>query len=272
MHFLSIVLFFPKKGGGTLPVIVNNHLEMNSVKEAYSRVMCSDGWPTSINSMNSSVKLWAAKEIYTSSHRRGGEDKLCWSLSSLLTVTNSLIHGIFLARLSNVSCCQLTNQPRYSQNRPKSCRIQSPNQAPFNKNLKRRLFMNHCLWSNRRAFSLEACFSSPALWFCIKNSSRTPLCFSPYNSLVPAQTGSGGHCLEKIASPLNSVVRVWKWMFPYHEILPCIVILHHHMNQPCGNVLTNQGSSVWSNNCMFVTSSQVCFSFHFCHVAQGQTT
>lgn len=69
-------------------------------------------------------------------------------------------------------------------------------------------FMNRYSRSSGGPFSLEGCAGSPALWFCTMNSSRTPLCFSPYNSLVPAQTGSGGHCLEKSPSPpLNSVVR-----------------------------------------------------------------
>lgn len=50
---------------------------MNFVKEAYSRVICSDGRPTRIKSMNSLVKLSPAKEIYARSHRQAGEDKLC---------------------------------------------------------------------------------------------------------------------------------------------------------------------------------------------------
>lgn len=230
---------------------------MNSVKEAYSRVMCSDGWPTSINSMNSSVKLSPAKEIYASSHRRE-ERTNCVDPSPHFWQSPTLSFMAFFwpgYQLCPAAIWQ-TNLGIYRIVQTHAgFRLQTKLHLT-----KRRLFMNHCLWSNRRAFSLEGCYGSPALWFCIKNGSRTPLCFSPYNSPVPAQTGSGGHCLEKIASPLNSVVRVWKWMFPYHEILPCIVILHHHTNQPCGNVLTNQGSSGLSNNCMFVTSSVSVFT------------
>lgn len=187
---------------------------MNFVKEAYSRVICSDGRPTRIKSMNSLVKLSPAKEIYARSRRQGGEDKLCWSLSSVLSVTNCLIHSIFWLIINGgLPPAHKPTLHRHSKSRPNPCGSQTPNQASFNKNFKCRFFMNHYLWLNRRPFSLKGWAGSPALWFAIKNSTRTPLCFSPITLLSRHRQGVQGTAWKN-RFPFDSVVRTRKWVFP----------------------------------------------------------
>lgn len=107
----------------------------------------------------------------------GSRGQIVWSLFSVLSVP---IVCCYLWHFWLIINCGLlpVHKPtlhRHSQSCPNPCR--TPNQASFNKNLKCWFFMNHGLRSNTRPFWLEACTNFPALWFCIQNSSWTPLCF-----------------------------------------------------------------------------------------------
>lgn len=171
---------------------------MNFVKEAYSRVIYSDGRPTRIKSMNSLVKLSPAKEIYARSRRQGGEDKLCWSLSSVLSVTNCLVHSIFWQIInSGLPPVHKPTLHRHSQSCPNPCGSQTPNQASFNKNFKCRFF-----YESLFVVEQETIFIGRVCWLssfvvCYKEQHQNSSLFFPYNSLVPAQTESTRHCLEK---------------------------------------------------------------------------
>lgn len=129
---------------------------------------------------------------------RQRQDELCWSRSPVLSDTNSLIHGIFWLIIKRGRV----------QTEPHLTRISS---ADF--------FFYESLF----VVAQETVFIGGVRWHSssvvLYKEQPISSLFSPHNSAVPARAGSGGHCLEKSLPPLNSVVRTWKWMFSYNEIL-----------------------------------------------------
>lgn len=102
----------------------------------------------------------------------------------------------FFGSSSTVASCQFTTLHRHALSRPNPGRLQTKPHLT-------RIWNADFLWITVRGqtFSLEGCVGSAALWFLYKEQQPNSSLFFPYNSLVPAQTGSGGHCLEKSLPP-----------------------------------------------------------------------
>lgn len=139
-----------------------------------TEVSFSDGRPTRIKAVNSLVKLSAGREIHA--HQTEGEDKVCWSLFSVLSATSSPIHGIFWATLNR----GLLPIQKPTLHRQSGTQAGVRLQTSFNNYLKCWFFL--FLWitvcGKTGDCSLEGCAGSEALWFWIRNSSWSPLCSS----------------------------------------------------------------------------------------------
>lgn len=164
----------------TFPLPVRNLQQMKFVKEAQNTVSCSDGRPARIKSMNSLVKLSAAREIYAHRAHQTEGRRQSVLIPLLSSVSNQFSHSwhfwlIVKHGLLPIKKPTLHREPETQagirlQTKPHLTTI-------WNADLKKKnLWIIVC--GQIGDCSLDGLAGSKVLWFWIKHSSWSPLCSS----------------------------------------------------------------------------------------------